>query len=381
MLDYGTVAEDEHIEYTNTLPSDSAVIPITEFWISYCVKKHQCLISQKALLSSRSKKYFYELLHSADADSVRVFTNGEAEQELTGGNSVIVKPEGLCSGLGILVVMPQKKDKLCEYIQQALSINTKNMKLMELKNESCIITEYIQGTEYSADIFYCKGTVSIVRVCRKKIIIINDKPCTAVYQIIKPSKKIVSKLTGWANILFEKDNISFGQFDFIETNTHCKITKGNASIFNEQFGDNCRIIPIDFACRVGGGLTELLKETGTNPYADAVRGVTKNNVDAVSTAIKIASVTETEFLNAEPVLKSQTVTQLNYLPVKNGHLKSDNFNLAPGKQYVFKHKGDYVISFPSSIGSRVALVVQKRNTEDINDELLNSLLIREYMIE
>ena len=355
MLDYGTVAEDEHIEYTNMLPSDSIVIPITEFWISYCVKTHQCLISQKALLSSRSKKYFYELLNSSGIDSVQQFTNEQAEQALNSGKSVIVKPEGLCSGLGILVVTPQKKDKLNEYIRQALSINTKNMKLMELKNENCIITEYIQGTEYSADIFYYNGIVTVVRVCRKKIIIINDKPCTAVYQIIKPDKIIVSKLTEWANALFEKDNISFGQFDFIET---------------EECG-TVHIVPIDFACRVGGGLTELLRETGTNPYADAVRVSEQKNTRAEKTGFLI------EGKDSENTI----LTQFNYLPVKNGHLKSDDFNLASGKQYIFKHKGDYVISFPSSIGSRVALVIQKRNTEYISQELLNSLLIREDMIK
>lgn len=340
MLKYSAAEKNENIKYSDTLPENSVVVPLSEFWISYCIKTHQCRISEKALECSRSKKKLYDTFFSAGEDSVKYFsTVTEAESAVNSGKKIIIKPEGLYSGLGIVIIEKSNKEKFQAYIEQASAINTKNMKLMQIQNSGCMITEYISGTEYSADCFYKEGRISIVRLCRKKIIVINDKPCTAVCQIVKPDSVITEKLESWMNILFEKNNMSFAQFDFIITE------------------DKKRIVPIDFACRVGGGMSELLKATGTNPYADAVKGcfnLCKNG---------------------------KTLTQLNYLSVKNGYIKNDDYNLAEGKQFIYKHKGDYVISFPSSVGSRTAVVIQERDTDYLPVDIEKSLLIDEQWID
>ena len=324
----------EPVDYSADFAGNDVVVPLSEFWISWCIKTGRCCISQTALRASRSKKFLYETLAAAGADSVRSFSGiDEAFSELENGVKIVVKPEGLYSGLGIIVVDPPHRDMLGTYVQQAQAIHTKNMKLMEIENGPCMLTEYISGAEYSADCFFFRGRISLVRVCRKKIVLINKKPCAAVYQLVKPDQKITQCLELWMNAMFEQDNISFGQFDFIITD------------------DGSRIVPIDFAARVGGGLTELLSETGTNPYADAVRG-------------------ECRVYDGGKVF-----TQFNYLPVKNGYITNDNYNLAEGHQYVFKHTGDYVISFPSSVGSRIALVIQQRDSEALPDNVPDSLLV------
>lgn len=339
MLDYGTVPADEPVVFRTDVHDTDVIVPLTEFWISYCIKTGKCRISSKALESSRSKKYFYDLLASNGIDSVSCFSNRtDADAALEKGMPIVVKPEGLCSGLGVEIITAANKNKLDAYISKALSINTKFMKLMHLKNEGCMFTECIEGTEYSADCFYYEGRISMVRVCKKVVLLLRDKPCAAVYQLVKPSVQIEQKLQAWTNVLFEKDNISFAQYDFIVT------------------PDESRIVPVDFACRIGGGLRDMMMQSGTNPYADAIRGEQHLPVD------------------------DKILTQLNYLSIQNGYLKSDDFKLEEGFRVVFKHKGDYVISNPSSVGSRVALVVQKRDSEEIPQTVLNSLLIDEKWI-
>lgn len=329
---------DKQISFTNSIPSNTVVVPLTEYWISYCIQTKSCRISDKALLSSRSKKYFYDLLNNAGINSVRYFDKAEAQKILSSGKSIVVKPEGLNSGLGIEVVAPQNKDLLDEYIRQAIQIKTKNLKLMSIKNNGYMLTEYIAGDEYSADCFCYAGRISIVRVCRKKIVLINNKPCTLVYQVIKPTQLIEQAITSWIKVIFDSDTISFSQFDFIISEP-----------------SNC-IVPIDFACRIGGGLYELMSQAESNPYADAIRG------------------------QCHLYDRGYILTQLNYLPIKKGYIHNEAYNLAPGYQVVFKHKGDYVTSLPSSIGSRIALVIQKNPTEYLPADLAKTLLVDERWI-
>ena len=52
------------ISYTDTIPENSIAIPLSEYWISQCIKSRQCAISEKALKASRSKKYFYNYILS-----------------------------------------------------------------------------------------------------------------------------------------------------------------------------------------------------------------------------------------------------------------------------------------------------------------------------
>ena len=222
-------------------------------------------------------------------------------------------------------------------------MNNRALKLFEIKNNNALVTEYIFGKEYSADIFYFKGKISLVRLCKKEIVFIHETPCTAVYQLLNPNEKIKSVLEKWCNTLFEKENISFGQFDFIED---CE----------DDF------VPIDFAPRVGGGIEELLKCCKKNVYADAVLNVFNQNENNV-------------FSSDENYL-----SQFNYLPTKSGKIFNDDYKLLSGKKIIYKHKGDFVPECPSSSASRIAVVIANHKSP-VEKEILDSLLIGSEHIE
>lgn len=335
--------ETSNIVYTAVLPEDSLVLPLSEYWISYCTKHKGCRISEKAISFSRSKKFFYEYLNEKGFDSPEIYKNIEsAEAALMSGKRVVVKPLGLHSGYGIEVLGKEKAGLLEEYFSQAQKIKNRTLRIMEIENNGAMITEAISGTEYSADGFWFEGRFTVVRICRKVILEINDKPCSAVYALISPDSLEFSeyseKLKKWTESIMGEKDISFVQYDFISEEKNSLKTG--------------RVVPIDFACRVGGGITNLMIESGVNSYAEAVLGVNGK--------------------------VKKNLYQLNYLPVVSGYVQNDSYNLLPGKTWIYKKKGDYVISNPSSVGSRIGVTVSQM--EDFSDKIIPNLLIGEKYI-
>lgn len=332
--------EKEEILYTAEVSDDCVAVPLSEYWISFCKKKGCCRISDRALESSRSKRYFYDFLKKNGFDYPAEYKRVEdAEKTLDEGKRVIVKPEGLHSGYGIEILDKSGKEKLREYVSQAENIKNRTLRLMEIENKGAMLTEAVEGTEYSADCFFIEGRISVVRICRKKIMVINDKPCAAAYVLLSPEneeyKRFEKYLMAWTSAIFDASDISFAQYDFIVS-------------------EDGRVVPVDFASRVGGGISDLLMETGKNPYALAVEG--------------------------EKFQVEEGWTQFHYLPVVSGYITNDDYPLLEGRSHVFKKKGGYVISNPSSVGSRVAVTVC-RYEKKIDENLLEKLLLDRRYIE
>lgn len=339
-LDLHGFPETEKIIFTTELPPESLVIPLSEYWISWCVKNGQCLISERALKSSRSKSYFYNLMEEKGFDSPRIYSGlSESMAVLEEGKRIVVKPDGLHSGYGVEILDKAGKERLSKYLEEAPTLHNRTLRIMEIENHGAILTEAVEGTEYSADCFICNGRVSVVRICRKKTVILNEKPCSAVYILLNGEDPLYGRfseiLEGWMKALFDETDISFGQFDFIVTE------KG-------------RTVPVDFASRVGGGISELLIESGRNLYAGS-----------------IASAFGTKEISMD---FRKNLVQFMYLPVVSGYVHNDEYPLKEGRKHVFKKKGDYVISNPSSVGSRIALVVREQEGE-ISDEEVSALLL------
>lgn len=326
--------ETEEITYTAELPENAVAVPLSEYWISYC-KKHGCgRISQAALESSRSKEYFYQFLKDHGFDFPETYRDeNSARNALEKGKKIIIKPVGLHSGYGIEILDKNGKEKLSEYINQAANIKNRTLRLMEIENKGVMLTEAVEGPEYSADCFYFQGRVSIVRICRKLVTVINDKPCCAAYRLLSPKedeyKRFELYLKKWTESVFEENNISYAQYDFIDS-------------------PDGWVVPIDFASRVGGGISDLLIESGKNPYALSVSG-------------KLFSLPE-------------NLCQFSYLPVVSGYVKNDDYPLREGKRRIFKKRGDYVISNPSSVGSRIALTVSSEKN-DFSEKIVPQLLL------
>lgn len=327
------------ISYTDTIPENSIAIPLSEYWISQCIKSRQCAISEKALKASRSKKYFYNLLAVAEIPVPEIFDTIEKAKNFVQENNaaIIVKPEGLFSGYAVKIVSQKNLNLLDSLVQKAKEVRNNAIKLFEVENSSAIITELIPGSEYSADLFFCKGRLNLVRLCKKIVVEIHGTPCTAICQLVPCSTYFFEQVEKWCRVLFDNDNISFAQFDFID--------------------NGCgRIVPIDFACRVGGGMSELFGECENNFYADAVWG--KQYQSEVSKGY---------------------LTQFNYLPTKSGILSKDDYNLIEGRHFIYKHKGDFVPESPSSVASRIAVVV--RNYPPATEKDAGQLLIGDDCID
>ena len=349
--------ETENIAFSASIkcPGNSFIIPLSEYWISYCIENNNARISRRALSASRSKEFLYNVLASKNIDVPKAFrTKEEALEALKTGRKIIVKPKGLHSGYGVEIIEKADPALLDRHFLCADTITNKAMRIMKIENKGAMISEFIEGTEYSADCFCFNGRKSLVRLCKKNIVFIKGKPCTAACQIVKPSAEIVSAIQGWLDVLFDSSDISFAQFDFI-------------------MEKNGRILPIDFASRVGGGMTELLRELPFNVYAEAV----KEAAASKDANLKTASYSK---LFEDKAFEATPLTQLNYLSTKSGYIINDNYPLYDGRQIINKHKGDYAISNPSSVQSRLAVVVAHISGNILSDKFIDSLLLAEPFI-
>lgn len=390
--------DDRTIVFTEELESrePAIVIPLSEYWISKCAQleprepsdtKIQCLISDVALKASRSKKFLYEVLKSAGFTVPKIFADAQEAREFISkgqGHRVVVKPEGLFSGYGVKVVGTENLGKLEQYEYNACNVHNNAIKLFKISSSNALITQALEGTEYSADVFFFRGKVSIVRACRKVIVDIHDSPCTAICQLVECTTAMRQAIEGWCHAIFGGQDVTFGQFDFIDMNPKTEDAPDAENSPETEAapdaGTETRpadFAPIDFACRIGGGMAELLseyeRETGINVYARAV-GKSSFPQSSCNSACK---------KNPEELYW----TQHNYLSTKSGTLKDEVENLSGGlvngKAFIYKHKNDFVPECPSSAASRIAVVVNRTPLLHGKDGLLaaEKLLVGEDAVE
>lgn len=384
--------DDRTILFTEELESrePAIVIPLSEYWISKCAQlelgktsseKNQCLISDVALKASRSKKFLYEVLKSAGFTVPKIFADAQEAREFISkdrSHRVVVKPEGLFSGYGVKVVGTENLGKLEQYEYNACNVHNNAIKLFRISSSNALITQALEGTEYSADVFFFRGKVSIVRVCRKVIVNIHDSPCTAICQLVESTTAMRQAIEGWCHAIFGGQDVTFGQFDFIDMNPKTEENSETEAAPDARAESRpADFAPIDFACRIGGGMAELLseyeRETDINVYARAV-GESLFPQNSCNSACK---------KNPEELYW----TQHNYLSTKSGTLKDEVENLSGGlvngKAFIYKHKNDFVPECPSSAASRIAVVVNRTPLLHGKDGLLaaEKLLVGEDAVE
>ncbi len=364
----------------------SLLIPLSEYWISQCIKGKNCKIAASALKASRDKLFFNRLLQNVGLAATAIYeTPQQALNAVKDGGTIFIKPAGANSGYGTAVVSARNIQDFERLYNEAGAIKNKILSLMQVEKSGVMLCQYINGTEYSADCFVCRGRAKIVRLCRKSVLTINSKPCTATVQLIEPDGEIKDAIENWLNLLFEKNDVSFAQFDFIQN-------------------DQGEFVPIDFACRVGGGMAELLGECEQNPYAAAVSAVAGASFSAGSACADYtdnADCTNIEE-NKKPVTlldkleifsdcgfcapnagwqieDGNFLTMLNYLPVKSGYVVNDNFIFSSGKAAVHKKKGSFVTNNPSSVASKIATVICQHPPVFSAEELQKLLIAEPYI--
>ncbi len=322
MKDFVSQEDSALIDFSQDIEnlSDSVVVPLSENWISWCVNNGHCRVSDRALKASRSKSFFYRILRERGHKVPAVFDTYEnAVSHMDEGSLIVIKPDGLFSGYGVEIVPLKEKEKVAFYMDKASGIKNHAMRIMNVSGTKAILTEFTEGTEFSCDCFVNRGEKKLLRLCRKHVVLVNDKPCTQIVSLLSTDfhdyPLIQEKVFYWLETLFSKEDISFAQFDF-------------------KLDPDGIPVPIDFAARVGGGMKELFQTASRDFYAEAL---------------------------SEDRLKNHTdsFTMYNYLPAFKGRIVKDDFPLLSGEKFVFKEKGDHVISNPSSHASRIACVVQK----------------------
>lgn len=307
----------EKIEYEEGI----IVIPLNEYWVSFIIKNpYMARISDKALRSSRSKIFLAELLTLNGIDHCEFYEETDIEKFiLERGRKIIIKPDSLYSGHGVKIISALNIDQYHTYIEDAKQIKRNAQHILNIDSTLVTFCEYIEGTEYSVDVFWHVNKCHIVRACRKYLETIKDAPCVTAYVIEQLNKDVLRKIEIWTSLLFDQGDVSFAQFDFI-------IDKSGQ-----------RIVPIDFSCRVGGGMLELFQKKKGNVYLECLKNIVFKNGNVLLT-------------------KLQGCYQFHFIPVVTGIVKDDNY-YSINQVIKYKHKSDRVESVDPSANNRLAILL------------------------
>ena len=122
------------------------------------------------------------------------------------------------------------------------------------------------------------------------------------------------------------------------------------------------LVPIDFSCRVGGGISELLRYHGGNLYRDSL-----------------------EVLFGEKCIANKenfhNVFQLNFIPNTMGTLINDNFLINDLQGIKFKKLGDRIDRLDPSANNRLAICLGDNFSEAYYKEIKDRLLIGSQYIK
>lgn len=293
------------------------VLPTNEYWLSECIRQNIINISEKAKTASRDKIFFNKCLSSKG-----IITSSLCDYDYVCKNngSYIVKPQYSYSGKGVSVYTNKDHEFLLKSIAFAKTGISNIRTITNIKENEVTFWKYEEGIEYSADVFYCKGEIYLIRLCEKVIKIINNRPCTLGYRLLNEQDTITTAIKSWCEAVFDKENISFAQFDFIRRS------------IDDVY------IPIDFASRIAGGVHTLLKELNYNPYLNAL------------------------LLRDYKIPKKYT--QINLISLTPGVIKSDEYKMLNFKCIKNKKVGDTVTDDITSGSNRLAEFVCTSTSRD-----------------
>ena len=204
---------------TEELPScEGCIIPLNEYWVTKLLEAQnngrQVGPSKKSLLASRSKLFLSDVLQHENLKYVPRFLIRDMKN--LDCNKMIIRPDGGYSGYGVTIVDNKSKANELDIISQIENSSPKKMLKILGQNEATAICEpFIDGVEFSTDFFKYKETVQIIRLSRKYIRWIKNSPCAIGYIQQNINSDIEVAIKEWANAIFEKQDISFGQIDFL----------------------------------------------------------------------------------------------------------------------------------------------------------------------
>ncbi|TWG84084.1 hypothetical protein L602_002900000230 [Cupriavidus gilardii J11] len=232
---------------TDDIPDTVApVIPLNEYWVSRAIRVGVRNIAPYALRASRSKHDLSARLAACGLHTVsRRYLEDLAEPY---PDRYLARLDAAYSGYGIVrhaEAGPFDPVAIARAVQA--DAGPVMRAVLDDKTARVVVEDYLDGEEYSADVFVRQGRPVVLRLFRKIVAWIRGRPVCDSYIAVPHRPDLCAAIQDWCAALYSPGCTSFGQFDFI-------VVDGRA-------------IAVDFSCRIGGGLGAIKRFAGIASYA------------------------------------------------------------------------------------------------------------------
>ena len=223
----------------------SPVIPLNEFWVSRSIQSGVANITPHALHASRSKYFLSARLAACGFYGLpRRYLEEVAEPY---PDRYLARLDAAYSGYGIVRHVEAGRFDPLAIAQRVQADASPTMRaVLDEDAPRVVVEDYLDGEEYSADVFVRQGRPVVLRLFRKIVAWIDGRPVCDSYIAMPHDPVLYADIYEWCTALFSADCTSFGQFDFIVVNG--------------------RAVAVDFSCRIGGGLGAIKRFSGIASY-------------------------------------------------------------------------------------------------------------------
>lgn len=229
------------------------VIPLNEFWVSRAIRAKVANISPQALRASRSK---HDLSAQLTACGLHALPRRYLEDVVAPyPDRYLARLDAAYSGYGIVRYVEAGRFTPMA-IARAVQDDAGRRAMRAVLDDDAarvVVEDYLEGDEYSADVFVHQGRPVVLRLFRKSVAWIGGRPVCDSYITVPQDPALCAVIHDWCEALYSPGCTSFGQFDFIVVDR--------------------RAVAVDFSCRIGGGLGAIKRFAGIASYtAQALAG-------------------------------------------------------------------------------------------------------------
>lgn len=222
------------------------VIPLNEFWVSRAIRAGVGNIAPHALRASRSK---HDLSARLAACGLHALPRRYLEDVAAPyPDRYLARLDAAYSGYGIVRHAEAGRFEPMAIARMVQADAGCGMRAVLDEDAARVVVEdYLDGEEYSADVFVRQGRAVVLRLFRKIVAWIGGRPVCDSYIALPHEADLCAVIHDWCAALYTAGCTSFGQFDFI-------VVDGRA-------------VALDFSCRIGGGLGAIKRFAGITSYA------------------------------------------------------------------------------------------------------------------
>lgn len=221
------------------------VVPLNEFWVSQAIRASVANIAPQALRASRSKHYLSARLAASGLHALPRRYLEEVAAPYP--DRYLARLDAAYSGHGIVRHVEAGRFEPMVIARAVQGDAGSAMRVVLDDNAARVVVEdYLDGVEFSADVFVHQGRPAVLRLFRKTVAWIRGRPVCDSYIAVPHDPALLAAIHDWCAALYSPGCTSFGQFDFIVTNG--------------------RAFAVDFSCRIGGGMGAIKHFAGIDNY-------------------------------------------------------------------------------------------------------------------